>query len=430
MRIHWRQILAPAITLTTVVMILLFDRYLFRVPNPGAISFLAVAFSAYLGGIGAGLVSAAISVGFAAIHFSPPGGLFHYSSDNLQRMLVLVVCTPAIAIMMGELQRRAARALERELSVNRELRPLRSALDQADEVGILLLDSELCVQFVNHAFRRLWHLPDGLAESKPAFATLLHHARDARIYAIPDDRLDAYVADREARVRAGDERPVDIRLANGKVVRSRCKKLADGGRMLTYGNVSDLVQTADELAELATRDSLTGTYNRRHFASALDAEWNRYRRYQRPLSLLVLDIDHFKSINDTYGHDVGDQVIIHFARSCESQIRASDVLARIGGEEFALILPETHIREACTAAERLRSTVNRRTASTRGGELTITVSIGAAEATPDMIDPAQLLKRADEALYAAKRGGRNRVECARDTTPTLLQMCAEVPPKS
>src|SRR5687767_15589144 len=75
MRIHWRQILAPAITLTTVVMILLFDRYLFRVPNPGAISFLAVAFSAYLGGIGAGLVSAAISVGFAAIHFSPPSAL-------------------------------------------------------------------------------------------------------------------------------------------------------------------------------------------------------------------------------------------------------------------------------------------------------------------------------------------------------------------
>ena len=87
---------------------------------------------------------------------------------------------------------------------------------------------------------------------------------------------------------AGDERPVDIRLANGEVLRSRCKVLADGGRMVTYGNVSDLVRSAEEMAELAMKDALTGIYNRRHFMGRLDGEWQRFRRYGRPLSLLLL----------------------------------------------------------------------------------------------------------------------------------------------
>src|SRR5687767_1898483 len=131
MRIHWRQILAPAITLTTVVMILLFDRYLFRVPNPGAISFLAVAFSAYLGGIGAGLVSAAISVGFAAIHFSPPGGLFHYSSDNLHRRLVRVVSAmPPSRTSCPGCRRAAAAAVADHPSFSERSRP-------ADSIGPL-----------------------------------------------------------------------------------------------------------------------------------------------------------------------------------------------------------------------------------------------------------------------------------------------------
>ena len=105
----------------------------------------------------------------------------------------------------------------------------------------------------------------------------------------------------------------------------------------------------------------------------------------------------------------------------------SDVPARIGGEEFALILPETDLSEACIAAERLRSTVAARPVPARSGDIAITVSIGAAQATAEMIDPAQLFKRADEALYAAKRGGRNQVACAREEAATVLQMCAEVP---
>ena len=216
-----------------------------------------------------------------------------------------------------------------------------------------------------------------------------------------------------------DEPPVDIRLANGEVIRSRCKVLADGGRMVTYGNVSDLVRSADEMAELAMKDALTGIYNRRHFMGRLDSEWKRSRRYGRPLSLLLLDIDHFKSINDRYGHDVGDQVIVAVARLCGTQTRDSDVAARIGGEEFAILLPETDLADARIAAERLRTAVAERPVATTAGPIAVTVSIGAAIAD-QAGDPAEFLKRADQGLYAAKGGGRNCVAAVLDDGPVVF----------
>ena len=107
--------------------------------------------------------------------------------------------------------------------------------------------------------------------------------------------------------------------------------------------LTDIIRHAEELQLLATTDGMTGTYNRRHFMTLADLEWNKAHRYERPLSLLMLDIDHFKSINDTYGHDAGDRVIIQLANLVGSCKRAPDVLARIGGEEFALLLPEIEL---------------------------------------------------------------------------------------
>jgi diguanylate cyclase (GGDEF)-like protein len=418
--IFWRPIIGPAITLAAAIVILLLDRYLIGVPSPGAIFFLFVAVSAYLGGVMSGLVSAAISFGAAGLHLSLPGAPLYFTPENFQRLLALSVCTPAIAILIGILQTRTQRVLERERDLNRELRALRSALDQS-EVGVMLLDSELRAQFMNRAFRRLWRLPDEVADSKPTFVGLMYHARDTQAYAIPAERIDDYISERTTLVKAGDERPVDIRLASGAVIRCRCKGLTEGGRMLTYGNVSDLVRSADELAELAMKDALTGIHNRRHFTAQLESEWNRYRRYRRPMSLLILDIDHFKSINDRFGHDVGDEAIIHVARLCASKTRDSDVAARIGGEEFAVLLPETDLAEARAAAERLREAIVQRPAPTAGGTIGVTISIGVAEVDAAMTDPADLMKRADAALYAAKRAGRNRVEVAAISEPLVFK---------
>jgi diguanylate cyclase (GGDEF)-like protein len=415
--ISWRAITGPLITLALAGLILLSDRYLVRVPNPGAISFLAVAFSAYLGGIGSGLASAVVSLALAAVLFSVPGALFQYLPDNLARLVVLTVCTPAFAVMIGILQARARRAADLERASNRELTSLRAALDQS-EVGVVLLDSEMRAQFINRAFRRLWRLPDELIALKPAFVGLMYHGRNTKTFVAPAGQID-FIAEQTARIRAGDEQPVDIRLANGDVIRSRCKVLADGGRMVTYGNVSDLVRSADEMAELAMKDALTGIFNRRHFTARLDAEWKRFRRYGRPLSLLMLDIDYFKSINDRYGHDVGDQILVAVARLCGTQTRDSDLVARIGGEEFAILLPEVDLVDARIAAERLRAAVAERPLASNAGPIAVTVSLGAALADKAG-DPAEFMKRADDGLYAAKRGGRNCVAAVLDGGPVVF----------
>ena len=165
-----------------------------------------------------------------------------------------------------------------------------------------------------------------------------------------------------------------------------------------------------ELEVLATRDSLTGAHNRRSFLRQAGHEIDRARRGARPVSLLMVDIDRFKSINDTHGHPVGDEVIRTLARTCQETLRSVDVLGRLGGEEFAIILPETGAEGALRVAERLRQTLAETLVSVGEKALTFTVSVGVAEWLPgEGLD--QLLSRGDQALYAAKNTGRNKV-CA------------------
>jgi diguanylate cyclase (GGDEF)-like protein len=165
---------------------------------------------------------------------------------------------------------------------------------------------------------------------------------------------------------------------------------------------------ADFQRKLATIDSMTGLLNRRQFFVAAEVERERSRRYRRPLSLLMIDIDAFKSINDGFGHDVGDQVIVMVANVCRGLIRGADLIARLGGEEFALLMPETGLKDAADLAERLREAVSRITVAEADGVLAPTVSIGVAESADGTPIP-DLLKRADVALYDAKQAGRNRV---------------------
>ena len=168
-------------------------------------------------------------------------------------------------------------------------------------------------------------------------------------------------------------------------------------------------QYTGHLEDLATTDALTKLYNRRHFESAARAELARFQRYFRPLSILILDVDHFKGVNDRFGHAVGDTVLIGVADACRSIKRASDISARIGGEEFAILLPETNEEAARSFAERLRKEVTECAPIVQGEKLALTVSVGVAIATRYTTRVNALLQAADEALYQAKRTGRNRV---------------------
>lgn len=169
---------------------------------------------------------------------------------------------------------------------------------------------------------------------------------------------------------------------------------------------------AQKEAELLSRiDPLTGLLNRRHFSHLAQLEFERAIRYKHPLSLIIFDIDFFKRVNDTFGHQIGDKALVHITRVFQQQARNSDVLARYGGEEFINLLPETTHAEAEQAAERLRQMIQQADMLINGQILTLTVSIGVANITPpDTIENLEeLLKQADEALYQAKNNGRNRV---------------------
>ena len=170
-----------------------------------------------------------------------------------------------------------------------------------------------------------------------------------------------------------------------------------------------LVERNEELLQLASTDILTGLTNRRAIIQQAQAEIRRASRYQKDLAVMMLDIDHFKQVNDQYGHAAGDRVLAEFAALCMQSIRDSDLAGRYGGEEVFILMPEIDLKTAILSAERLRMTVAAHPFKLSDGrELSVSCSIGIAMYMPQQDDLDKLLLRADQALYQAKHQGRNR----------------------
>jgi diguanylate cyclase (GGDEF)-like protein/PAS domain S-box-containing protein len=208
-------------------------------------------------------------------------------------------------------------------------------------------------------------------------------------------------------VLSGQERWFEGRIAS-------MGKFPDGhGRVVFIAiDITERVSLYQETQRLATQDPLTGCFNRRHFMILAKQELQRVARYGRPVSLIMVDIDHFKKFNDQYGHPAGDQLLCALVKQCQKTLRNVDIFARFGGEEFVILMPETDAKAVLATGERLRGNLEKMEVITAQGVRSVTVSMGAASfdgTDCSVINLDVLIKRADQALYEAKNAGRNCV---------------------
>lgn len=190
----------------------------------------------------------------------------------------------------------------------------------------------------------------------------------------------------------------------------------ENGKLAYYAaierDLTDQKRKESILQDMASTDSLTGLLNRQTFLQRAEKEFTRTRRYSRPLAVVMIDVDRFKSINDKFGHAVGDQVLRSVSAICQGSLRGSDVFGRIGGEEFVLLLPDTPHANAIYVAERMREQLMLTPIQLENEMINITASFGVASMREDDTEFNSILERADLAMYEAKHGGRNQVKSA------------------
>ena len=257
MRFDWRAISGPALTTATALIAILVDRQFAAVPNPAPLFVCIVAFAGSLSGLASSLISAAIAVAFSALFFLNRHTASGYDTADLLQLATLSITAGGTAAITGLLRQRMLDAFGWERTHYATATRLSAALDQFD-IGIVLLDSDTRAEFINRAFRDYFSLPDEKADSKPPFIALMYHGRDTGAFEMPEEELSAFIARRTEMIRSGDSTPINIKLADGKVLRFCCTALPDGGRMLSYTPITDLVRHTDDPAKAEYYRSLRG----------------------------------------------------------------------------------------------------------------------------------------------------------------------------
>ncbi len=277
--------------------------------------------------------------------------------------------------------------------------------------GIGLFDPEDRLRYANAYFRQAYALD---AQGDPSWETIMrrcHAERRGLLIADPD--IDAWLARVRLRRRQAPHRSFESDLVDGRWMRVSETLHVDGWLLAVTTDItalkvheSVLERARDQALHLSITDPLTGLHNRRHVVQRLDELFMNARQLRYPLTLVVIDLDHFKQINDAHGHGVGDEVLVHFARHLERALRPQDLAGRIGGEEFLLVLPNTD-RGARQVLARLRDSLAERLPVPTVPGVQTRFSSGVAHARIDDT-PASLWTRADRALYRAKSTGRGR----------------------
>jgi PAS domain-containing protein len=257
MQFDGRAISGPVLAAATAMIAILVDRFFVGVPNPAPLLLCIVAFAGSLSGLGSAATSAAIAITCSAFFFLDHRAAAGYETADLVRLAMLAMTAGGTAAVTGLLRQRWMDAFALERTHHATAERLSAALDQVD-IGIVLLDADTRAEFINRAFRDYFHLPDEKADSKPPFIALMYHGRDTGAYELAADELNAFIARRMEMMRAGDSTPININLKNGKVLRFSCTALPDGGRMLSYTPVTDLVRHTDDPANAEYYRALRG----------------------------------------------------------------------------------------------------------------------------------------------------------------------------
>ncbi|MET0344156.1 MAG: diguanylate cyclase [Polyangiales bacterium] len=316
------------------------------------------------------------------------------------------------------LERRTSQVVRENADLQREVDALQLAAEairkSEDDLRKLFAASPVAMLLVRRADERVLLANEVSAGALRADVDALQGKNVNALFAYRSDMLDLFGA--LARGDGQEAREVQLRTQDGELFWALLS-----ARSVVFGNLETVMLgftdlTAQKAVEhqlryLAQRDPLTQAYNRHHFWQLAAGEMARVRRYRRPLSVAMIDADHFKNVNDVHGHDVGDLVLRFIVDTCHESLRKNDVLARYGGEEFVVLLPETAVDGAQVVFERLRERIAGTPLQLGDGKsVSITVSVGLAGLSDYEEGFEELLKRADDALYVAKRGGRNRVQ--------------------
>ena len=217
-----------------------------------------MALAASLSGLASGMITAAIAIAASALFFFNHRMTPGYDTADVVRLSMLALTAVGTAAITGLLRKKWMDAIAWERTHHATAERLSAALDQVD-IGIVLLDADTRAEFINRAFRDYFSLPDDKADSKPPFIALMYHGRDTGAYELPEEELNAFIAERTEMMRSGDSTPININLAGGEVLRFSCTALPDGGRMLSYTPVTDLVRRTDDPARADYYRSLRGS---------------------------------------------------------------------------------------------------------------------------------------------------------------------------
>jgi len=297
-----------------------------------------------------------------------------------------------------------------EEEVRRTASFLQAVLDNLP-FGMMVVDKEIRCRYWNRQSEELFNMPPGFVMQGMPMEDVLRQVARNGIYG-PGD-IEEHVARRMDLLGNFQAHAVEMTRPDGRSLRVMGAPVMIEGRpeglVLLQEDITERMNYQATLERLATTDHLTGLLNRRAFLEAAEREIHRAHRYGLPLALIMFDVDHFKRINDGHGHPAGDEVLRRLAAACRRLLRDEDLLGRLGGEEFAVVLVQPPIEATLTVAERLRQSIEAQAIEHDGRPIPVTVSLGIAELGNGIDSLDQLITRADACLYTAKREGRNRV---------------------